>query len=68
MERRRGNPGDTLEQGVLQGVALDTCATDLDQVDAVRSELADERATVERLTEQNAQVTKQLEQIGRAHV
>jgi murein DD-endopeptidase MepM/ murein hydrolase activator NlpD len=57
-----GNPGDTLEQGVLQGVALDSGAADLDEVDAVRSQLADDRAEVQRLTEQNDQLAEQLAQ------
>ena len=57
-----GDPGDALEQGVLQGVALDSGAADLDEVDAVRSQLADDRLAVERLTEQNDQLADRLQQ------
>jgi len=71
IDRFTGGPGssmmilldgtsDALQMNVLRDVALDTGATDLDTVDAVRTDLANEQADLASLQAQNAQVMDEL--------
>ena len=53
--------GDGMQKNVLRNVALNVGAGDLDQVDAVRSDLTDQQAKLDALVAENAQVRDYLE-------
>ncbi|MEX0847987.1 MAG: hypothetical protein WD023_09430, partial [Ilumatobacteraceae bacterium] len=53
--------GDPMQQTVLRNVALNVGAGDLDEIDAVRSDLADQQATLDALQAENTQVLQYLE-------
>jgi peptidoglycan LD-endopeptidase LytH len=53
--------GDGLQKTVLRNVALNVGADDLDQVDAIRTDLTDQRAKLDALQAENAQVLDYLE-------
>ncbi|MEN9504337.1 MAG: hypothetical protein RI958_263 [Actinomycetota bacterium] len=55
------DPATVLQRDVLRGVALDTGAADIDTVDAVRADLVDERARLDRLVAENEQIMAVLE-------
>ncbi len=55
-----GNPLEERQMNALLSIALDQGSTDLDQVDAVRSDLEKDRERVSALRAENEQVTEQL--------
>ena len=57
-----GDPSEQLQTSVLRGVALDEGSTELDVVESVRSELADDRARVEAIEQQNQQLADAIQQ------
>lgn len=55
-----GNPMEERQMNALLSIALDQGSTDLDQADAVRSDLEKDRERVSALRAENEQVTEQL--------
>ena len=55
-----GNPVDEMQMNALLSIALDQGSGDLDQVDAVRSDLDKDRERVAALRAQNDQIAQQL--------
>jgi peptidoglycan LD-endopeptidase LytH len=55
-----GDPVENQQMNALLSIALDQGSTDLDQVDAVRSDLEKDRERVSALREESEQVTEQL--------
>ena len=53
--------GDGLQKTVLRNVALNVGADDLDQVDAIRTDLTDQQAKLDALQAENTQVLEYLE-------
>lgn len=54
------SPAEEMQANALRNMALDVGATDLDYIDSVRSDLADDRASVQALQDENAQLTADL--------